>query len=259
MEASAMTDAAALSSKSNIPVPDPSLLTTEQLLREIGALREILEAQIGGRINEVNQRFDDMDRALILHRAANDKIPLLIDEKIGHMRAVADEKFSSIQKQFVERDVRTESSARDQKVAVDAALSAAKEAVGAQNASSALSIAKSETATGKQIEGLANLVATSTKGLDDKIVDVKDRVTRLESMGVGIAAQKNDTRATTGTIIAGAGALAAVVSIIVGVLVDRSHDEKTTATPSAPPAQIIYIPAPPNTLIPSTPAATGTR
>jgi cation transport regulator ChaB len=245
--------------KENVPVPDPSLITSARIREEVATLREIIEAQLIGRINAVDQRFNDMDRALVLHRAANDKMPQVIEEKVGHLKELHNEKFTSIQTQFIERDVRTEQTSRDSKVAVDAALQAAKEAVEKQNQSSALSIAKSEAATGKQIDGLAALIASSNKASDEKNTDLKDRVTRIESMGIGVSKAKDESRASMGTIIAVAGVLAAVVSIAVGMIVDRAHDERPAAASPAPAPQIIYVPAPQGALIPSTPAASGQR
>lgn len=98
------------------PIPDPTLLTTEALTREINHLRELHE-----------------------------------------------ERFRSVQKQFDERDVREERSAKDSKDAIGAALAAQKEAVG-----------KSEESTGKQF---ADMRAT--------INDVKERQTRSEGTTTG--------------------------------------------------------------------------
>lgn len=190
----------------NVPVPDPSLLTTRQLQREIFGLRELVETRIES-VQAANSlirgiletRLDGMDKAIKLLQDTSDKFPSRIDEKINALRDVHEqrfasildshaEKFSSIQTQFKERDVRTEQSSKDSKVAVDAALQAAKEAVGEQNKSSALAIAKSEASTTKQIDQLTTLISQQQKGFDDKIGDVKDRINRIEGKGIGLSA-----------------------------------------------------------------------
>jgi hypothetical protein len=181
------------------PVPDPTVLTTKQLNREIATVREIIET-----------RLNAMDLANGLHREANERTPDLIKSEI---KAIADlsnekfrsvqikfdereEKFRSIQTQFLERDTRSEQSSRDGKIAIDAALQAAKEAVGEQNKSSALAIAKSEAATTKQIDqiivlintttkSLNDLLATTTISLNDKIDDIKSRLTLIEGRSKG--------------------------------------------------------------------------
>jgi hypothetical protein len=68
----------------------------------------------------------------------------LIDEKFQTIRSKFEEKFASIDKQFLDRDTRVEQMAKASAEALSAALQAAKEAVGEQNKSSALSINKSE-------------------------------------------------------------------------------------------------------------------
>jgi hypothetical protein len=187
----------------NIPIPDPSLATTRQLYREILSLRELLEVKLNSAGNDaalirniIETRLDGMDKAIKLLQDTADEFPARIDEKITALREVQEqkmvaleskhgEKFSSIYTQFKERDVRTDQSSKDSKVAVDAALQAAKEAVGEQNKSSALAIAKSESATTKQIDQLGVLIHQMDKAFDDKIADLKDRMTRIEGSRSG--------------------------------------------------------------------------
>ena len=139
------------------PSPDPTLLTTEQLLREIEHLRAFL---VG--------RLEAMDKAMVIFNENITRVPTDTDKQIQHLKELHDEKFESIKIQFIERDTRTEQTSRDSKVAVDAALQAAKEAVGEQNKSSALAIAKSEASTIKQIDQQGLLISTATKALEDK-------------------------------------------------------------------------------------------
>ena len=145
--------------RGSTPVPDPTILTTQQLYREIATSREILET-----------RLNAMDTATDLNKQATDKIPNIIDNKVAQLKNVFDErfatvveKFRSIETQFKERDTRTEQSSKDSKVAVDAALQAAKEAVGEQNKSNALAIAKSETAFTKQLDQIGALIMATTR------------------------------------------------------------------------------------------------
>lgn len=156
------------------PIPDPTILTTQQLNREIGALREIIET-----------RLDGMDKAIELLQTLNNHAQDFVKTEVSHLQTLHDEKFKSIQNQFIERDTRTEQTSRDSKVAVDAALQAAKEAVGEQNKSSALAIAKSEAATNKQLDGIGTLLNTTAGGLTDKIDDLRTRLTTIEGRSSG--------------------------------------------------------------------------
>jgi phage-related protein len=199
-------------------------------LMQISADRDLVRTVIETRLN-------GMDKAIELLQHAADHFPARIDEKISALREVHDqkfvalldthsEKFSSIQTQFRERDVRTEQSSKDSKVAVDAALQAAKEAVGEQNKSSALAISKSESATVKQIDQQGLLITTATQGLRDMIDDVKERLTRIEGKGEGktaavttAAVNSNYNVALIGLII---GSLIAIAGVIVAILL-RPH------------------------------------
>jgi hypothetical protein len=138
------------------PDPDPTLLTTEQLLRAIASLR--LES-----------------------KGWVDALQLLLEAKIAGKDHYYDEKFTSIQTQFQERDIRTDQTASQVKLAVDAALQAQKEAAGEQAKSFSAATTKSETAMNRQIEGL-----------DGKITDVKDRLNRVEAISVGVSANRSD-------------------------------------------------------------------
>jgi|SRR5665213_658493 len=119
-----------------------------------------------------------------------------------------------IEIQFIERDKRAEQTAKDSKLAVDAAFSAAKEAVKEQNTSSALAIDKSEKATTKQIDGISSLISASSKATDEKIEDVKARLQMIEGQkaGVGMSA------GVLLQIVLAASAVAAIIAVVVDVL-----------------------------------------
>jgi len=208
-----------------VPVPDPTVLTTAALQREIFSLRELLEGKLDALESEqklvrliIETRLDGMDKAISLLQDIADRFPSRIDVKIGALKAFHDmrfdaviqtfsEKHESIQTQFRERDVRSEQGNKDSKVAIDAALQAAKELVGKQNESSALAIDKSERATTKQIDQLGELISVTAKASDGKIDDVKERITRIESEGRGASH-------LWGYIVGALGATAIVVALI---------------------------------------------
>jgi hypothetical protein len=159
------------------PVPDPTLLTTQQLLREMSNLKEVIFT-----------RLDGMDRAMIVFNENITRVPTDVDKQVGHLKELHQEKFDGVQKQFEERDTRIEQTARDSKTAIDAALLAAKELVGLQTQASDRAIGKSETATSKQLDQLAVQIQGETRALDGKITDIKDRLTLIEGRGSGMQA-----------------------------------------------------------------------
>lgn len=212
------------------PDPDPTTLTTAQLLRELAALADRMTIRIDGDRNTVNARLDAMDHAQNLFDQYLQRMTTIGDREIAHLREVHEEKFASIGKQFIERDTRVEQTARDTKVAVDAALQAAEKAVGKQNESFALSINKSEAATTKQIDQQAMNLQTTATGLDGKIDDVKERLTRLEGEALGVltadakqSSKMSTNQTSTGLIIGVIGAVVAVVSVLIAVFTALTH------------------------------------
>jgi hypothetical protein len=183
-----------------LPRPDPSKLTTEQLLRELGALKEI-----------VFTRLEGMDRAIIL---ANDRItrqPTEADQKVSHLKDLLGtrldgmdnlnrERLGSLQQQFAERDIRAATTARDGKLAIDAALQAAKEAVG-----------KSEIATVKQIDQIGVLIEQQRRASDTTLGDIKARLTLIEGRGSGL-------KDGWGYIVGGIGIVLSMGAVLIAFL-----------------------------------------
>lgn len=169
----------------SVPVPDPTTLTTEALTREIDGLREQTEKDIGNMRALIETRLDGNDQAVELLRTTTDKVPGMVADAIGQLEKLHNEKFNSIQVQFAERDTRTEQLSSTSKLAVDAALQAAKELGSKQNEAAAAAIAKSEAATTKQIDQIGTLIGANTKAADEKIDDLKTRVQAIESRKQG--------------------------------------------------------------------------
>jgi hypothetical protein len=161
----------------SISVLDPSQLTTEQLRRELTMLREMVEI-----------RLDAMDKAAELFHDNLVRVPTDTDKQISHLKELHDEKFVGVEKQFLERDVRSRAAEVAAQVAVNAALQAQKEAAAAQNDANAAAITKSEAATVKQIDGIQALIVSNTKASDDKVTVLNDRLTRSEGASKGVSA-----------------------------------------------------------------------
>lgn len=236
-------------------VTDPSSLTTAQLLREVNSLEKL-----------VTQRMDAIERAVTVAHDNFFRVPTDMQKAVGNVTQLMDgklttvretfsvhlEKFSSVERQFAERDVRTEQTSRDSKVAVDAALQAAKEAVGEQNKSSALAIAKSDAATTKQIDQLGTLIQSTIGGINAQIGDLKERLTRFEGEGRGKDRTVDQTRMNSTSYVGIAGLVLGSLVGLGGLLVSFRDSKAPVATmPPAPQApQIIYMPAPPALVAP---------
>jgi cation transport regulator ChaB len=177
------------------PIPDPTVLTTEALLRAVGSERDYVD----GRIAVLEERLRAIDVATRLLNETVNRVPTDVTKEVSHLRELMDERFGSVIVQFRERDTRQEREARDNKVAVDAAFAAQKEAAAKQDESNAKAINKSEVSTGEIIRGLA-----------DKIDDLKTRIGTVE-------ATKQGGRETLSGVYAFAGFLVSILAIV-GVL-----------------------------------------
>jgi len=158
-----------MASGDSTPRPDPTVLTTEQLMREVGALKREFEAAL----EAILVRIDAMDKANDLKLRTLHEMPKRINEEVSHLEVLIDEKLRSVETQFdlVERG-RVEQKV-DTKAAVDAALIAQKEAVKEQTTASERAIAKSEAATTKQIDELNKTFSTLIEGVRREMGDLK--------------------------------------------------------------------------------------
>ena len=187
--------------------PDPTVLTTEQLLREIETVREWVQAQLAVR----DQRLDGIDKATVVFNETLTRVPTDVQNQVGHLKELADEKFASIGLQFKERDTRSERESRDNKVAVDAAFAAQKEAAAKQDDANQKAIDKSENATSDTINKLAELFETRTTGLAGLIADLKSTVG-------GIVSVKQGGKEATAALYAFVAFVAVALGIIATIL-----------------------------------------
>lgn len=158
---------------------DPTPRTMQQVLRENFWLRELIEAKLLA----IASKMEEGAKAIQLLQAFADRTPTTMDvqHEVVALREVVMQKIEGIKTQILERDAQTEKASRNLDAQTRDAFAAAKEAVGEQNKSNALAIAKSEAGFTKQIDGIADLIKTTAKGVDDKISDIKERITIIES------------------------------------------------------------------------------
>lgn len=228
---------------SYIPPPtiDPSKLTTDavnaatsQWRRDLFGAREVLEA-----------RLTAIEVATSLRQQTIHDMPDQIKQQVSHLAALHAEKFGSVYadiiaqrdsvaQQFRERDIRSEREARDNKVAVDAAFAAQKEAAAKQDESNAKAIDKSERATGETIKTMAEGQVAANRALTDKLDDIKERFSALElrlsgrldvTSGAqqGAVEQRNERRVDAALSWQIGAAIVLAISVIVAVYLAAHH------------------------------------
>lgn len=219
--------------------PDPTALTSlalsqakEDLRREQAAMRELIEQRLNGidsflelygiqlrEIPAVNEEQREHVRREVADRvnASSDhsaleihRVEQVAHEELNHLREVYEQKYIGIGTRFDERDERTAQAAQESRISLDAALAAAKEAVGAQQEANSTAIAKSEAATQKTIDALTASSAAANRSLDDKIADIKSRVDRGEGGG-SVADKWRSTYIAVASVLMSAAAIITIV------------------------------------------------
>lgn len=185
-----------------VPVPDPTLLTTQALYREIASLRELLEFRMNGMESLEREKFKELSSRMTAMEG-------LREEKFEKV----DQEFRGMEKQFALVETQRVEQKEDTKTAVDAALQAQKEAVSEQTTASERSIAKSEAATTKSIEQLAITFTTAFDGFRRENSDLKDRITSLESEKRGTETESQHSYAVT------MGLIGFVITIFITIVI----------------------------------------
>jgi hypothetical protein len=164
------------------PVPDPTELTDRAIAKSLASVTQLIDGEVKNLVTRI-------DGAV----------------------ALTNERFEAAEKLRIEQK-------KDTKDAVDAALSAAKEAVKEQTTASERSIDKSERATGEQLKQQQETFAKTAEGLADKIEDLKERVGRIESMKVGATESRTGLYATAAAV----GGMILLGLAIVGFVIANS-------------------------------------
>jgi len=174
------------------PASDPTALTTQLVNATIIQLKELIAVQfepIKSLIAANKKTLDEWPDKVELRMVASKQ---QIDIERIALQKLVEEKFKGVSDQFASRDV-----------ALAAALLAQKTSVDEQNKSNALSVAKSEAATTKQIDsittqivaaqratadqidGVKTLIAANNKATDDKIASVKESLSNTSGKAEG--------------------------------------------------------------------------
>ena len=189
------------------PVPDPTALTDAAIAKAIEAMRDYVDGQLAVR----DERLNGIDTATSLRLATIDHIPARIDEKVATLAGLTVERFAGVDTRFLERDTRSERESRDNKVAVDAAFAAQKEAAAKQDEANAKAIDKSEKATAETIKTNQELSSSKTDALTKGLDEVKIAISRIESIKTGA------TESRTG-LYAAIGVAATLVFLAIAVI-----------------------------------------
>ena len=171
------------------PRPDPTLLTTEALHREISALRELIEAQLA-----LNASRDAATRELL--GAKLDENGRLGDQRYKMMREMVDTRLADHVKLSASEK---EAMRREFKIIIDAMTAA---------------VEKAETVTTTAITTVTEVIDSKTGGLGVEVRALEKRVDRDEGKGAGFT---TSWAIVVALVTVGLSAIALVVAIVVAV------------------------------------------
>jgi hypothetical protein len=222
--------------RGSTPIPDPTVLTnqavaqaTDTLRRELLSAVAVLDARLNGQHDPVQTRLQAMDQAIELVAVWREELPTRMDGRVRQLELLLTERFNTVEVrfdaiagQFKERDTRSERESRDNKVAVDAAFAAQKEAASEQNKSNTLAISKSEAATSETLNKQADLFKSTTDALGARIEDAKQalgkidtRLTAIESRGVQVRETQGQSNWAIGAAVSAFALLISLAGLIV--------------------------------------------
>lgn len=201
-----------------IPRPDPTMLTTAQLLRELSNLE-----------SRITARLDAMDKATVLSHDDFTRIPTMLDREIGHVREfgaagvlrlneMVDERLARVDTLFTELNKRTEALGLANATALAAALAAQEKAYTEQNRSRDLAISKSDANTQQQIQQLQTQFQTELHAASETISEIKSRLDRGEGGTAGNKEARTERRLDTGLAVAISVGCVSLAGIIITIL-----------------------------------------
>ncbi len=237
------------SGRGSTPIPDPTVLTnlavsqaTDTLRRELLAAVALLDAKLHGQHDVITTRLAGMDEAVRLIEEWRRQLPKEVKSEVNQLEAIGverfktmDERFKTIEERFSgldhalvgvkesidlrfkERDTRSERESRDNKVAVDAAFAAQKEAASEQNKSNTLAISKSEAATSETLNKQADLFKSTTDALGARIEDSKQLLSRIDTRLTAIESRGVQVRETQGQSNWAIGAGISVFALLISL------------------------------------------
>jgi hypothetical protein len=207
------------------PNPDPTVRTMELVDKGLDALRNELFI----RFESVDKQFNANAEAIRIVKEDAVRVPTLLQTAITTVRELLTSADRTMEERLTglinvhetkmnvlsdEREKRSAEQIRSAHTAVDAALAATKEAA-----------AETKAVFVKQLDQLVQIMNATNAGLNGKVDDLKERMSKIESQIMTVDRSKDKSVALIGTVIAGVVGFVVVmtgVATVIAVILTRS-------------------------------------
>src|SRR4051812_29940910 len=193
------------------PIPDPTVLTTQQIYNAVASLRDVMDVRLCAMdkavqlLQETANRKPTIGEVEGVHRTKIENLEKRVDHKyvetaadLSHLRDIHGARMDGIENlfktQFEEREKRNRQMAEASTAAIGAALQAQRDAAFETQRSSGAAITKAEIATNDTLRQLQALFQTSINALNTQVQDLKSRIDRGEAGDVGKREATGDSR-----------------------------------------------------------------
>lgn len=194
----------------NVPSPDPSALTTEQLRHEISALEKLMDVRFIG----VGIRLDSMDKASVVLAENVNRVPTLLDRQIAQIKELLIEKFASVKELAAAMQITSGT-------AISAAFAAADKQATAQQLANADSIRKSDQNFTERLKSQETLLTSTKETLSTQIGELKARLDRGEGATAGGSNARTENRLDLGSIMAMIAVAISALALVAAVTLHR--------------------------------------
>jgi phage-related protein len=144
-----------------------------------------------------------------------------LSKQLGAFHELMNEKFRSVDQQLALVERQRVEQKSDTKAAVDAALTAQKEAVKEQTTATDKAIEKTEKGTNEQLKQITINFTAGMANLQEVLNDMKDRLVKLESFRIGNSEHRDDNRSSTSIFLSAAFLGVAIIGLAVTIAVGR--------------------------------------
>jgi hypothetical protein len=211
------------------PVPDPTTLTTAALRREISSLTEYMLREVGA--------------LKLVIESSQAALKELVDTKVNAHNLLDDARFERIDVRFNTIEQHRIELKEDTTTRLNYVIEALKERADEHFKANQSLIEKSEQAADSSIAKLGDGFKTTTEAILQRIDDLKERVTKVESIKEGALEQRTEGRAITGSTVAIVGVVITAIIFVIGLLgYSVTRRSPTPVTPT--PVVTITTPAP---------------